>query len=130
MKNLNDLQLSTRTINTLIKNGVETIEQLVTMSFEDLIQIKGISKKTAEEIMMIIDEHSKKSVGTLNNNVENSTSFSINNTYIFTKKRYISIEGRKMYKENRSWVNKLNGRIVINGVINEIEISKKWCIVA
>lgn len=123
MKNLNDLQLSTRIINALLKGGIDSISQLKKLSYDELLSIKGISKKSVDEIQNVMKElqiNNTKSI--------NSKTFNNNNVYIFTKKKYIKSEGRKKYLTNKDLINKLNGRLVINGIINDIEIDRQWCI--
>lgn len=123
MKNLNDLQLSTRITNALLKGGIDSISQLIKLSYDELLAIKGISKKSVEEIQTVI-----AGLQINNNKSIKSNKFSSNNTYIFTKKKYIKSEGRKKYLTNKDLINKLNGRLVINGIINETTIDRKWCI--
>lgn len=120
MKHLKDLQLSTRITNALLKNGINSISQLKQISFDELLLIKGISKKSVEEIKSVIEK--------LQTNNISSKSFNSNNIYIFTKKKYIKSEGKKKYIANKDLINKLNGRLVINGIINGTEINRKWCI--
>ena len=82
-----------------------------------------ISKKSVDEIQNVMKElqiNNTKSI--------NSKTFNNNNVYIFTKKKYIKSEGRKKYLTNKDLINKLNGRLVINGIINDIEIDRQWCI--
>ena len=121
MKNLNDLQLSTRITNALLKGGIDSISQLIKLSYDELLAIKGISKKSVEEIQTVI-------AGLQINKSIKSNKFSSNNTYIFTKKKYIKSEGRKQYLTNKDLINKLNGRLVVDGIINEMTIDRKWCI--
>lgn len=123
MKQINDLQLSTRIINALLKGGIGSISQLSKLSNDELLTIKGISKKSIEEIQGAIKELSTNTEKSINQN-----KFSADSIYIFTKKKYIKAEGRKKYLINRDLINKLNGKLVINGIINEVEIDRKWCI--
>lgn len=58
---LSSLGLSTRSLNALKKAGIETMEQLHALSEKDLDKIKGLGKKSVEEIMMACaDVRSKK----------------------------------------------------------------------
>ena len=123
MKTLKDLQLSTRITNALLKGGIDSISQLIKLSYDELLAIKGISKKSVEEIQTVI-----AGLQINNNKSISSNKFNSNNTYIFTKKKYIKSEGRQKYLTNKDLINKLNGRLVINGIINEVEIDRKWCI--
>lgn len=135
-KNLKDLGLSTRVYNTLTKAGIETVEQLTVMTFDELKSIKGISDKSAEEIqskLAVADVVETVVEKTPAKKVKNSkeVSFKENTTYIFTKKKYIRSEGRKSYQANREFVNKLNGRVVdvATGTIDGKPVCANWCIV-
>lgn len=123
-KDLKNLGLSTRVFNTLTKAGIKSIEQLSLMTLDELKAIKGISDKSAEEIQ------SKLSVANVVKKENSNENFNKNTTYIFTKKKYIKCEGRKSYKANKEWVDKLNGKTVdiSTGTIKEKSIYKKWCI--
>lgn len=54
--------------------------------------------------------------------------------YVFTKKKFMQVEGKGEYKIHRKWVNECNGRIVKvignkNGEIGKIEfgVYPEWC---
>ncbi len=47
---VDELDLPTRVINALIKHGVETVGQLKAMTDEDLAQVRGLGKKSVEEL--------------------------------------------------------------------------------
>ena len=51
---LGDLGLSTRTRNALEKAGIKDVAELRRMSREDLLEIKGIGEKAAEEIQKAV----------------------------------------------------------------------------
>lgn len=130
-KNLKDLGLSTRVFNTLTKAGIESVEQLSSMTFDELKDIKGISDKSAEEIQSkLVVANVVEVTKEVNIKETSNKNFKENTTYIFTKKQYIKCEGRKSYQANKEWVNKLNGRTVdiLTGTIGEKPVCKKWCI--
>ncbi|MEG0133075.1 MAG: hypothetical protein RR851_10310 [Clostridium sp.] len=61
-----------------------------------------------------------------------SKEFIKGNTYVFTKKKFVKSEGRKIYKESKDWVDECNGNKVINaeyqfGVIRYWSINPAWC---
>ena len=118
------LGLSTRIYNALIKVGIETIEELEKLSNEEIVSLKGISVKSRDEINLKIKEYN---ANTKECN-DNTDAFTDDATYIFTKKAYIKKEGRKAYVENRAFVNKMNGRKVKCGCIDNVIIKKHWCI--
>lgn len=47
---VDELDLPTRVINALIKHGVETVKQLVAMQDDDFAQIRGLGKKSVDEL--------------------------------------------------------------------------------
>lgn len=53
---IEDLDLSPRTVNALLKNGVKTLSQLIHASPEDLKSLKGFGQKAADEVQAIIDK--------------------------------------------------------------------------
>lgn len=120
MKNLKNLDLSTRIYNVLVKADLEDINTLSNMSFEDLKGIKGISDKSAIEIQEKLDVYKKSLI---------KTNTKTDKTYIFTKKKYIKSEGKKAFKDNKDFVNKFNGRIIdFNDINLKEKFSIDWCI--
>ena len=110
-KRITDLGLSKRITGALERAGIETIEQLKSMTDIELNAIRGISDKSIAEIHEVLKPKNEK--------IETSV------TYIFTKKKFIKAEGRKAYAKNKSFVNKMNGRVVD---ITSNEIKRIWCI--
>ncbi|NLE30772.1 30S ribosomal protein S2 [Candidatus Dojkabacteria bacterium] len=53
-KKIEDLGLTTRVEKALLENGLKTLDDLVGKSKEDLVEIKGIGEKAAEEIVKAI----------------------------------------------------------------------------
>ncbi len=47
---VDELDLPTRVINALIKHGIETVSQLKNLSDEELSQVRGLGKKSIEEL--------------------------------------------------------------------------------
>mgnify|MGYP001609918456 FL=1 len=47
---VDELDLPTRVINALIKHGVETVKQLIAMKDDDFAQIRGLGKKSVDEL--------------------------------------------------------------------------------
>lgn len=121
---LKTLNLSTRIYNALIKAEVETVEQLIKIQDSELQKIKGISKKSIEEIK------EKLSTFTMPTQKEEKQDFLEDKTYIFTKKKYIKSEGRNAYRLNKAWVNAINGQMVdmTTKTIKDKSIQKNWCI--
>ncbi|MDI3075349.1 DNA-directed RNA polymerase subunit alpha C-terminal domain-containing protein [Clostridioides difficile] len=114
-KNMNQLKLSKKIVNHLIKANIDSIESLKTMTSNDLLKINGIGPKSLEEIKQAL------SLLTKPDNITEG---------IFTKKRYLKYEGRKNYQQNKSIVNKLNGRVVSLGTyVNGIKIDNRYCII-
>jgi DNA-directed RNA polymerase subunit alpha len=52
--NLDELQLSNRAKNALMKNGIMTVEALRALSDEDINNISGLGEKTITEIMEVL----------------------------------------------------------------------------
>ena len=50
------LQLSTRTTNALIKNGIGSVQMLKDMSAEDLYELRGLGITGVEEIKKVLSE--------------------------------------------------------------------------
>jgi DNA-directed RNA polymerase alpha subunit len=48
---LDELQLSNRAKNALVKNGIVTVEGLRSLSTDDINNIAGLGKKTISEIL-------------------------------------------------------------------------------
>ncbi|HBF2930536.1 TPA: hypothetical protein UL242_002524 [Clostridioides difficile] len=114
-KNMNQLKLSKKIVNHLIKANIDSIESLKTMTSNDLLKINGIGPKSLEEIKQAL------SLLTKPDNITEG---------IFTKKRYLKYEGRKNYQQNKSIVNKLNGRVVsLDTYVHGIKIDKRYCII-
>ncbi|MFQ4261241.1 UNVERIFIED_CONTAM: hypothetical protein C4Z64_01505 [Clostridioides difficile] len=112
---MNQLKLSKKIVNYLIKANINSIEKLKTMTSNDLLEINGIGPKSLEEI--------KQALSLLPNPDDVTEG-------VFTKKRYLKSEGRKNYQQNRSIVNRLNGRVVPLGTcINGIRIDNRYCII-
>ncbi len=55
-----DLELDERIKNTLIKNKIETVDKILDMTEDELGEIKGISKKSTDEIMKSLEKFVKK----------------------------------------------------------------------
>lgn len=53
---VDELDLPTRVINALIRQGIETVKQLSEMKDEDFAQIRGLGKKSIEELKMKLKE--------------------------------------------------------------------------
>lgn len=51
MKNIDDLNLSPRAYNVLRRAGITTIEELKSLSRDELIRFRNMSQKTLKEIM-------------------------------------------------------------------------------
>lgn len=119
---LKTLALSTRIYNALVKVGIDTVEKLEKMPQSELQKIKGISKKSIEEI----EEKLLNFKGTNGK----ADKFALDKTYIFTKKKYIKAEGREKYRLNKEWVDSINGQIVdvATQTIKDKVILKQWCI--
>ncbi|WP_368263346.1 DNA-directed RNA polymerase subunit alpha C-terminal domain-containing protein [Clostridium disporicum] len=115
---LKTLALSTRIYNALVKVGIDTVEKLEKMPQSELQKIKGISKKSIEEIEEKLLNNGK------------ADKFALDKTYIFTKKKYIKAEGREKYRLNKEWVDSINGQIVdvATQTIKDKVILKQWCI--
>ncbi|MCC0727639.1 hypothetical protein KGF51_14620 [Clostridioides sp. ZZV14-6045] len=112
---MNQLKLSKKIVNYLIKANINSIEKLKTMTPNDLLSINGIGPKSLEEIKQALSLLPKP---------DNITEG------VFTKKRYLKSEGRKNYRQNKSIVNKLNGRVVsLDTYVNGIKIDKRYCII-
>lgn len=136
--NLINLGLSKRITNALDKAGISTLETLSKMSDEELEEIKGISKKSIEEIHKTLESLPKndvvhKEVGQEQGGTSTSL-FNENSLYIFTKKKYTQSEGKKAYSVNKGFVNSLNGQALKitadgKGYISDKRIKKEWCIV-
>jgi DNA-directed RNA polymerase subunit alpha len=47
---VDELDLPTRVINALIKHGIETVERLKNLSDDELAQVRGLGKKSIEEL--------------------------------------------------------------------------------
>ncbi len=56
MKKITDLDISTRAKNALKEAGIDTLNKLKNKTKEDLLEIDGIGKKTAEELAVLISE--------------------------------------------------------------------------
>ncbi|HBG8470949.1 TPA: hypothetical protein KRH38_003293 [Clostridioides difficile] len=112
---MNQLKLSKKIVNCLIKANINSLEKLKKMTSNDLLAINGIGPKSLEEIKQALSLLPKP------DNIREG---------VFTKKRYLKSEGRKAYQQNRFIVNKLNGRIVSLGTyVNGIKIDKRYCII-
>ena len=55
MKNIDDLNLSARAYNVLRRAGITTIEELKSLSRDELIRIRNMSQKTLKEIIEKMD---------------------------------------------------------------------------
>lgn len=55
-----DLELDERIKNTLIKNKIETVDKILDMTEDELGEIRGISKKSTDEIMKSLEKFVKK----------------------------------------------------------------------
>lgn len=53
---VDELDLPTRVINALIKYGIETVTQLKNLSDEELSQVRGLGKKSIEELKVKLKE--------------------------------------------------------------------------
>jgi len=53
---VDELDLPTRVINALIKHGIETVKQLNEMKDEDFTEIRGLGKKSIEELKVKLRE--------------------------------------------------------------------------
>jgi DNA-directed RNA polymerase subunit alpha len=53
---VDELDLPTRVINALIKHGVETVKQLTAMQDEDFAKVRGLGKKSVEELKVKLHE--------------------------------------------------------------------------
>ena len=53
---VDELDLPTRVINALIKHGVETVRQLTAMQDEDFAKVRGLGKKSVEELKVKLHE--------------------------------------------------------------------------
>jgi DNA-directed RNA polymerase subunit alpha len=53
---VDELDLPTRVINALIKHGIETVKQLSEMKDEDFTEIRGLGKKSIEELKVKLRE--------------------------------------------------------------------------
>lgn len=57
---IEELNLSVRARNALLRSGVRTTEQLMSMDAEDLLRIRNLGKKTLTEIQSIMKTLEKK----------------------------------------------------------------------
>ena len=55
--NIEELELSSKAYNCLKKSGYNTLEELMSLSMEDLLKIKRLGKKIAKEIMAKIEPY-------------------------------------------------------------------------
>lgn len=53
---VNDLHLSVRSKNVLLNNGYEFVSRLVGITFEDLMKMRNMGKKSAEEVFAYIEK--------------------------------------------------------------------------
>ena len=53
---VDELDLPTRVINALIKHGVETVKQLTAMQDEDFAKVRGLGKKSVDELKVKLQE--------------------------------------------------------------------------
>lgn len=56
-KYIKDLDMSIRCFNVLTMNNIGTTEQLLEMSKYDILELRGASKKTVQEIVEVLDEY-------------------------------------------------------------------------
>ena len=49
-RSIEDLGLSARTVNALINNGIRTVRDLVTLSEQDLRDLRGFGSKALDEV--------------------------------------------------------------------------------
>ena len=52
---IDDLNLSVRTYNTLLRTGINTVEKIREMTDEDLKSVKNLSEKCYKEIKQAVD---------------------------------------------------------------------------
>lgn len=64
IKNIDDLCLSVRTYNVLRRAGITTVDELLQKDRNELIRIRGMSKKTLEEITVKLEAFKNGSNGT------------------------------------------------------------------
>lgn len=64
MKSIDVLEVSTRTYNVLRRAGITTVDELLQKDRNELIRIRGMSKKTLEEIMAKLEAFKNGSNGT------------------------------------------------------------------
>lgn len=50
MTSIEDVGLSVRAYNVLKRSGINSVEDVLKMSYEDITSLKNISRKTVEEI--------------------------------------------------------------------------------
>ncbi|MFI3211274.1 MAG: hypothetical protein R3Y64_09550 [Peptostreptococcaceae bacterium] len=101
------------TLNALERENIGLFK-LSNLSNKGIREIRGIGKVREKEIVTYLDSLKDRFVDS--------------DEYVFTKKRYIKAEGRKSYSQNKSIIDKLNGRPVIDGKIYNYTILKDWCI--
>lgn len=56
-KRIQDTDMSVRAINALINAGIQTIEELIPLSEDQLYEVRNLGKKTIEEILVKIEEY-------------------------------------------------------------------------
>ena len=55
-RTLDDLDLSVRAYNCLMRHGIRTVDELKAMSDEELVQVRNIGKRCLEEIKEKLEE--------------------------------------------------------------------------
>jgi DNA-binding CsgD family transcriptional regulator len=85
---INNLNLSTRSYNTLKREGIDTIIDLLKCSKKDILEFRGLGNKSLNEIFYIIDE--------LNNKKE-FIDYESKTKVPSQKKTFIHFDGHKYY---------------------------------
>lgn len=99
---IKNLPLSVRAINSLSNSGYVSVSQLVNVTYSELMSIKNMGKKTAEEVLEYLEQNSirhgvdtiqLKSVD-LGNNLSKELSFAYGENERFWKKEILSIKSQ------------------------------------
>lgn len=112
------LDLSTLASNRLMKNGIFTVEKMLSLSEEDVRSMKGVGTKTADEIVNAIDELKGDLLGIENNTEESYMSDdtqeeSANPVSVVYNSKDISLETDIV---DLGLSNKASNRLIINGI--------------
>ena len=55
-----DLEMSVRTYNCLLRAGINTTEEICNLTEEEFIKIRNLGRKSAEEILLLMKENNLK----------------------------------------------------------------------